>query len=139
MRLAVLAAAAVLPLLAAPPVGARQPETTRSRVEVTGCVKGSTLVERSVRIAGDDEVVRARRWRLRGAKAVMNRLKEHAGYEVQIVGETRKPNAGTAGRRRIGGVDVVIGGAPARNTRDPLPELPTIDVQSFERTGESCR
>jgi hypothetical protein len=114
-------------------------DPTHVQVEVTGCVKGSMLTETSLRVSTVDRESPSRRWRLRGPKATMKRLKEHAGQELQIVGSTKNPNSGLVlGGKRIGNTNIYIGSNRSTTSRDPLPEQPTIDVKSFEPTGEKC-
>ena len=134
-------------VLVALPIGIAAQETpedsdsTRLRVEVTGCAKGSTLTETNLRVStGDRQADPSRRWRLRGPKPLMKRLKEHAGQELQIVGTTKNPNSGIVlGGKRIGKTNIFIGSNPSNTSRDPVPEQPTIDITSFEPTGEKCR
>jgi hypothetical protein len=109
-------------------------------VEVTGCVKGSTLTETNLRVAGDSDHGPARKWRLRGPKGLMNQVKQHAGKELEIVGTTKTPDSGMGtGGARVGKTNIFIGGATPKTSRDPLPEQPTLDVTSFTPTGETCR
>ena len=120
---------------------AEKDDPSRSEVRVTGCVKGSTLVESNLRMqsAGADSMPE-RRWRLRGPKALMNDLKKQAGKELVVVGTTKNPSSGTVvGSKRIGKTNIYIGTNADASRREPLPELPTIDVASFEPTGETCR
>ena len=140
MRYLAMVALVVLPVGVAAQETADDQDTTRLKVEVTGCVKGSTLTETNLRVStvGREEGP-LRRWRLRGPKALMKKLKEHAGQELQIVGTTQNPNSGLVlGGNRIGNTNIYIGSNASRNSRDPLPEQPTIDVESFEPTGEKC-
>jgi len=95
--------------------------------EITGCVRGSVLTD-----------IGTRRWRLRGPRAVMNELKKHDRKQVRIVGTSKEAASGYGGRR-VGKTNIYIGGSTNTTGRDPLPEQPTIDVQSFELTGETCR
>lgn len=141
MRYLALLAAVVLPFTAVAQEKPPKEDPTRLEIEVTGCVKGSTLAETNLRVSTvDREENPARRWRLRGPKALMKQLKEHAGYELQIVGTTPNPNSGLViGSKRIGKSNIFIGTNTGKTARDPLPEPPTIDVKSFERTGETCR
>jgi len=139
-RIATAIAIAALPVLAAAQQGGEKQDPDRSRVEVTGCVKGSTLTETNLRISPGVDENPARRWRLRGAKELMNQLKKQAGQELQIVGTTKEPKSGLAtGGKRIGKSNIYVGAGPMSTARDPLPDLPTIDVESFEPTGEQCR
>jgi len=118
----------------------KQEDPNRSRVEVSGCVKGSMLTETNLRVTeGERDGNPARRWRLRGPKALMKQLKEQSQYELLIVGTTSNPRSGMViGSKRIGRTNIYIGGNPDRMSRDPLPEQPTIDVESFESTGATC-
>jgi hypothetical protein len=113
-------------------------DPSRTRVEITGCVKGSTLTETNLRIAGDKDDPPARKWRLRGPKDVMKQLKDLKGKELEITGTSKEPDPGMTGGKRIGKSNIYIGATPNPN-RDPLPEQPTLDVESFKPTGESCR
>jgi hypothetical protein len=139
MRTALALVLMALPLVVAAQEAPQKEDPSKSRVEVTGCVKGSTLTETNLRISdGGAAEGPARRWRLRGPKALMNRLKQHGDREVEIAGTMKSPDTMGSGRR-IGRTNIFIGGDPARTARDPLPDLPTIDVESFEVTGEQCR
>jgi len=126
MRILTVLAIATLPALAAAQ-DTKKTDPSRVKMEVFGCVKGSTLTENP-----------SRRWRLRGPKALMNRLKEQT-REVKVAGTTKTPQSGMAiGSTRVGKANIYIGGNAARTGRDPLPDLPTIDVEAFEITGETC-
>lgn len=136
MRIFISIAVAALPLVAA----AQEPkkdDPSKLSMEVTGCVRGSMLTETNVRVEGANEPGPARRWRLRGAKALMRQIKEHEGKELEITGTTKSRDAVTPGKR-IGRTNIFIGGDSSRTARDPLPEQPTIDVESFEPTGAAC-
>jgi hypothetical protein len=141
MRIAISCVIAALPLVAT----AQQPQTpekrdpSKARVEVTGCVRGSTLTETNLRVGGANDENPSRKWRLRGSKALMNQIKEHAGREIEIVGTTKSAESMVTAGRRIGKTNIYIGGDPNRTSRDPLPDLPTIDVERFVATGEQCR
>jgi hypothetical protein len=141
MRIAAAFLAAALPVAVMAQADQRD-DPSRTRVEVTGCVKGSTLTETSLHAA---EPVRdegpVRRWRVRGPKALMRQMKDYAGKELRIAGTTKDPRAGLVlGAKRIGRSNVYIGGNVDNGaTRDPLPEQPTVDVESFEATGAVCR
>ncbi|MGH9347261.1 MAG: hypothetical protein ACRD26_08335 [Vicinamibacterales bacterium] len=141
MRIAAAIAVAALPVVVA--AAADDPKKDapgKTRVEVTGCVKGSTLTETSLRVSGVRDENPARRWRLRGPKALMNRIKKHAGKELEITGTTTHLQAGRViGSTRIGKTNIYIGGQARNAGRDPLPEQPTIDVEAFDPTGEACR
>lgn len=145
MRLAAFFAIIALPLASAAQENKDKDKGTedpnRTRVELTGCVKGSTLTETNLRMSpAVREEVSTRRWRLRGSKTLMRQLKEHTGKELEVVGTTKNPQSGmVVGSTRIGKTNIYIGGNTDRNARDPLPEIPTIDVESFEPTGETCR
>lgn len=120
-------ALAALPLLA-PAQERPKDDPNRTRVEVTGCVKGSTLTENP-----------ARRWRLRGPKPLMRDLKKQAGSRLLVAGTTKNPHSGIMiGSTRVGRTNIYIGNNPGAPARDPLPEQPTIDVESFKPTGEKC-
>ena len=142
MRIAAALLAATLPVAAAAQSG--KPDAPgRERVEVTGCVKGSTLTETNLHMPEPSVPAEnpARRWRIRGSKALMRQLKEQSGKELRIVGTTKDPRSGLVlGSKRIGRSNIYIGGNVDRGAgRDPLPEQPTIDVETFEATGAACR
>jgi hypothetical protein len=140
MPVVISLAIAALPLIAAaqqPPPDKQDP--SKARVEVTGCVRGSTLTETNLRVGGANDENPARRWRLRGSKALMNQIKEHASREIEIVGTTKSAESMVTAGRRIGKTNIYIGGDASRTARDPLPDLPTIDVERFAPTGEQCR
>ena len=133
---------AIAPLLLGHAAQASQdrPKSDDTRVEVAGCVKGSTLTETNLRVAGTkEESSPARRWRLRGSKALMKHIKEHAGKELEITGTSKNPQSGLViSDRRVGNTRIMIGTTPGGSRPDPLPELPTIDVEAFKPTGEMC-
>lgn len=117
---------ALMPALSAQE--AKKTDASRTQMEVIGCVKGSTLTENP-----------SRRWRLRGPKPLMNQIKEQGQREMKIVGTTKNPQSGMAiGGTKVGKANIYIGGNTSKTARDPLPDLPTIDVESFELTGETC-
>ena len=136
MRLALLLVLAFAPAVEEPAT-VQETEADKPRLEVTGCVKRSILRETTLG-AGETSFHVARRWRVRGSKPLMRRIKDHDGQELVIVGTTKNPES-NAGGRRIGRMPIYIGGTPNDNSRDPLPELPTIDVQTVEPTGNPCR
>jgi hypothetical protein len=139
MRIALSLVIAALPVAFAAQERPPKQDPSKSEVRVTGCAKGSTLTETNLRVAGITDQNPVRRWRLRGPKAVMNQVKQHEGREVEIVGTTKNVDSMATAGRRIGKTNIYVGGDPNRTTRDPLPELPTIEVESFEPTGEACR
>jgi hypothetical protein len=135
--LLVLAVVPALMMVQGPPA---KDNSGSMQMQVTGCVKGSTLTETNLRVSGAQEENPTRRWRLRGPKALMNQIKEHAGKELEIVGKTKTPDSGMVmGGKRIGKTNIYIGGNVSKTARDPVPEQPTLDVESFEPTGETCR
>jgi hypothetical protein len=139
MRIAAALLVALLPLVAAAQER-KNDDPNKTNVDVRGCVKGSVLTETSLSLSGGtvDEHP-ARRWRLRGPKKLMTEIKALKGQELQIVGATKNHPSGMAiGGARIGTANIGIGN-PNPSARDPLPEQPTIDVESFTTTGESCR
>jgi hypothetical protein len=131
MRIPAAFTALVVGIALAPPASAqdtKKPDASRTQMEVIGCVKGSTLTENP-----------SRRWRLRGPKALMNQIKEQGHREMKIAGTTKNPQSGMAvGSTRVGKANIYIGGNTSKTARDPLPDLPTIDVESFEVTGDTC-
>jgi hypothetical protein len=140
MRTALVLAALACPLAAwSAPQGEEKQDQAKPSIEITGCVRGSTLTETPSRLEGA-EPGPTRRWRLRGDKALMKRIKEQEGRELEIRGSIRDDSAASAGRR-IGKTNIYIGGDPnsTARARDPLPDLPTIDVRAVEPTGDSCR
>lgn len=140
MRIAAAIAVAALPILVAAADDPKKDAPGKTRVEVTGCVKRSTLTETGLRVSGVRDENRARRWRLRGPKALMNQIKKHAGKELEITGTTTHLQSGRMiGSTRIGRTNIYIGGQGGNAGRDPLPEQPTIDVEAFDPTGEACR
>ena len=141
MRIIAFIAIAALPFVAAAQERGNEPvKEGRIRVAVSGCIKGSTLTETNLRLEPGGDGNPARRWRLRGSKELMKKVKAEGNRELEIVGTTKDPDSAMAmGGRRIGKSNIYIGGGPLSSARDPLPELPTIDVESFEPTGETCR
>lgn len=130
MRTAAVLVIAMLPAVAAAQDTSEKKDPSRARVEATGCVKGSILTQTDS----------ALRWRIRGPKALMKQIKEHSGRELAIVGSTKNAQTGMViGNTRIGKTNIYIGNSSGSMGRDPLPEPPTIDVESFKATGESCR
>ena len=137
MRTTILVVFAFVPALAT----AQEPpkdDPSRTRVEITGCVKGSTLTETNMRVPGERDDPPARKWRLRGPKDLMKQIKDQSGKQIEVTGTSKEPDSGMIGGKRIGKSNIYIGATPNAN-RDPLPEQPTLDVESFKPTGESCR
>lgn len=143
MRIAValaVAALAALPVVLAAQEAAQKPDPSKLEMKLTGCVRGTTLTETNLRIAGATDEGPTRRWRLRAPKSLIKLIKQHEGRELEIAGTTKNRDSMTAAGTRIGKTNIYIGGDTNRTAmRDPLPELPTIDVESFEPTGEQCR
>ena len=144
MRITIALVVAALPAVLAVALAAQEgtPKADPSKLEMklTGCVKGTTLTETNLRIAGATDESPTRRWRLRAPKSLMKQIKQHEGRELEIAGTTKNPESMTTAGKRIGKTNIYIGGDTSRAPmRDPLPELPTIDVESFEPTGEQCR
>lgn len=133
-------AIAVLPVAVLAQEKAQQSDPSKLEIKLTGCVRGATLIETNFRVPGATDESPMRRWRLRAAKSLMKQIKQHEGRELEIVGTTKTAESTATGGRRIGNSNIYIGGDASRTTlRDPLPDLPTIDMQSFEPTGEPCR
>ena len=140
MRTALALAALALPLTAwSAQEQPKKQDPSRSEVEVTGCVRGSMLTETNLRIAGAADEQPTRRWRLRGPKSLMNQIKQHEGRELAIEGTTKNAESASVAGKRIGKTNIYIGGDPQRTSREPLPDLPTIEVERFDLTGEQCR
>jgi predicted porin len=141
MRIPTLLTIAALPVIASAQQSQapQKHDPSKAPVEVTGCVRGSTLTETNLRVGGANDENPTRRWRLRGSKTLMNQIKQQAGREIQIVGTTKSFESMATAARRIGKTNIYIGGDANRTARDPLPDLPTIDVERFEPTGEQCR
>jgi predicted porin len=139
MRIAIALALAWLPIAIAAVDAAQKQDPSKIEVKVTGCVRGSTLTETNLRVEGATDENPARRWRLRGSKALINQIKQHGDRELEIAGTTKTAESMVTAGRRIGKTNIFIGGDTSRTNRDPLPDLPTIDVESFELTGEVCR
>ena len=139
VRIAASIAMATLPLALAAQDTPKKEDPSKLQVEVTGCVRGSTLVETSLAAASVPDEQPSRRWRLRGPKAVMRQLKEHEGKVLKIVGTMKNPELMATAGRRVGKTNIFIGGDASKTQRDPLPELPTVDVEAFDPTGEKCR
>jgi hypothetical protein len=139
MRYFALVTIAVLPVVVAAQDKPEKKDATR--VEVSGCVKGSTLTETNLHVSGGTRAENpARRWRLRGPKAVMRQLKEQAGKELTLIGTTKEAESGLViGQTRLGKARIYVGSNIGKTAAEQLPELPTIDVESFEPTGEKCR
>jgi len=140
MRIAAIALIlAALPLALIAQEKPEKSDPSKMHVEVTGCLRGSTLTETNLRIAGANDEQPSRKWRVRASKALMNQLKKESARELTIVGTTKSAESMVTGGKRIGKTNIFIGGDTNRTARDPLPDLPTIDVESFEPTSETCR
>ena len=113
----------------------------KPRVEVTGCVKNSMLIETGLRgSGGGTNESSTRRWRLRGPKALMKQLKAARDQELTIVGTSNEPKSGLLiGQTKIGDARIYIGTNPSKTYSEPVPDLPTIDIESFKSTGDRCR
>ena len=140
MPIAVSLLIASLPLVLAAQDREQKDDPSKLEIKLTGCARGSTFTETNLRLPDVSEEGPSRRWRLRGPKPLMKRIKEHEGREIEIAGTMKTAESSGAGGKRIGKTNIYIGGDPNRTTnRDPLPELPTIDIVSFEPTGEACK
>lgn len=127
-------------VLASPVAGqdrAPKDDPSKVRVEITGCLRGSTFTETQRRIGGQDGLPE-RKWRVRGPKPLMKQMKDQSDRELQVTGTTRSAASSPTGGRRIGRTSIYIGGDVNRTGRDPLPDVPTIDAESFTTTGEVC-
>jgi hypothetical protein len=125
----------------------KEPPQDSSRVSVTGCVRGRSLIT-SPRSA--EETVSAisagRRFRLSGKKKLVDEIRAHKGQLVAVTGLVKKSQLspatsgvplGGSGRVRIGG------GPPNRDptldpARDPLVNEPVMDVESWRGLPEPC-
>jgi hypothetical protein len=138
MRVVALFAIAAIPL-AVSAQDTPKTDPNRTAIEVIGCVKGSVLQQVTLSETGERQPHQSLRWRLRAPKALMKQIKSFAGKELEITGSTKNPPAGVPiGSSRVGRTDIYIGNPQGTGGRDPLPESPTIDVESFKVTGERC-
>ena len=112
-----------------------------TRLSIAGCAHGRVFT------VGRDpdseshavELEEGMKLRLEGAKKVLNDIKAREGSMVEISGLMKKseviqPGIGMAGGKvRITPVNPI-----GRNTYDPGPQIPVIDVESYRLLNSSC-
>ena len=112
-----------------------------TRLSIAGCAHGRVFT------VGRDpdseshavELEEGMKLRLEGAKKVLNDIKAREGSMVEISGLMKKseviqPGIGMAG----GKVRITPENPIGRNTYDPGPQIPVIDVESYRLLNSSC-
>ena len=137
-----------LALIAGPVLYAQEGKVPKdsSRVSIPGCAKGRAFI---VAASPEHEPVRSdvesgRRFRLSGAKTVLNEFKLHERSMVEVTGLVRTSQLAGPGGVAIAGGRIRIGGGTPQNPiysdarRDPLYNVVVIDVESWRQLPESC-
>jgi hypothetical protein len=116
-----------------------------SRISVTGCTTDRTFI---VTPRSEAEPVQAtlrpgRRFRLSGAKKILEEIKKQEGMLVEITGLVRKSDLTEtgvrAGRVRIGGGPPRAPMGGSNNVgRDPMYDEAVMDVEAWRPLPESC-
>jgi hypothetical protein len=124
----------------------RVPEDSQL-VSINGCAKNGNFIvgERREDQPGSLEIEPGRRFRLEGAKKLLNDIKAHQRTAMQVTGLIRKVDVnGPQGVGVLGG-RVRIGGArvpqdPISNpARDPAYNQAVIDVRSWKALTGDCK
>ena len=111
------------------------------RVTIPGCAKDRLFVVeqpegREIAASG---IGPGRRFRLSGARRVLDDIKKHEGSMVEITGLVRKTDVNGGGGWRVLGGRVRIGGATPRDpVRAPMYNQIVIDVEGFQLLPDSC-
>ena len=116
-----------------------------SRISIPGCATDRQFV---VSPPPEDEPIRSdvqpgRRFRLNGAKAVLDAIERREGTMIEITGLVRKSQLAGPGGISIAGGRVRIGGVPqspmSDASRDPMYNVVVIDVESWRQLAGSCQ
>ena len=112
-----------------------------TRLSISGCAHGRVFT------VGRDpnaethavELEEGMKVRLEGAKKVLNEIKAQEGSMVELSGLMKKsevvqPGIGVAG----GKIRITPVSPMGRNTYDPGPQMPVIDVESYRLLNSSC-
>ena len=134
----------LLPVLLAVASVAAQEErpvpSDSSRVRIAGCARDRAFVVDvpQGRESASNGIAPGRRFRLSGARNVLDDIRRREGSMVEITGLVRKSDLAGPGGVRLFGGRVRIGGAPPRDRNDPMYNQVVIDVESFQLLPDSC-
>ena len=139
----VAAAACALCLAGAVSAQERPVPDDSARVSIPGCAKGRVLIAAPApeHEPAQVEIEPGRRFRLNGAKDVLNDIKKREGQMIEVTGLVRKAALKGPGGIPIAGGRVRIGaGLPAGNpTRTPGGYgQAVLDVEGWRLLGENC-
>ena len=117
-----------------------------SLVSINGCAKNGNFVvgERREDQPGTLEIAPGRRFRLAGAKKLLNDIKAHQRSVLQVTGLIRKSDLAGPGGIPLAGGRVRIGGTAMPDalgdpSRNPSYNQPTIDVRSWKELTGECK
>jgi hypothetical protein len=117
----------------------------RGEIEVVavGCVSGTTLTETNLnRNPSNGAENPARRWRLRLSKEQERALKEIGPNQVEVVGyanERELESATLTKSARVGLGRAYVGVGSSRTAAPDRVATPTLRVESFRQTRDTCR
>lgn len=112
-----------------------------TRLSIAGCAHGRVFtVGRDPNLETHSvELEEGMKLRLEGNKKALDDIKAHEGSMVEITGLMKKsevvqPGIGVAG----GKVRITPVSPMGRNTYDPGPQVPVVDVESYRLLNSSC-
>jgi hypothetical protein len=140
---------AVALLVTGNPIAAQEREVPKDseRISIPGCARGRTFIvgERAEHEPVRSDVAAGRRFRLNGPKKILDEIKAHESYMVEVTGLVRKSQLGDPGGVTIAGGRVRIGGQMPRAgvgdpTREPMNYNEVVmDVESWRQLEPECR
>jgi len=120
------------------------PKDGRDVVVVRGCVESGTLT--SVTSADGEATgdgATGLTYRIAGSRALGKQLRrDHEGHTEEITGRIKGEQAprSTVRTTQVGKIGVVVGAAPggAGPNAPRVPEMPSIEVESFKHLDNQC-
>ena len=116
------------------------------RVTIPGCARNRsfTVGERSETETVRSDIAPGRLLRLNGSKKLLDDIKAHQAYMIQLTGLVRKSQVAGPGGVSVAGGRVRIGGAQPQApiysdpARDPQYDAVVIDVESWQPLPGEC-
>jgi len=114
------------------------------RIAIPGCARGRSFV---VGESSEHEPVRStiqpgRRFRLAGAKKILDEIKARESSKIEVTGLVRKSQVNGPGGVAIAGGRIRIGGglpqSPMGSGRDPMYDEVVMDVEAYRVLPDSC-
>jgi hypothetical protein len=141
-----LLAAWILLAAAVPGAQERQPPKDSSRISITGCVRGRSLI--ATARSGEEPVsgpaLLGQRYRLSGPKKMLSEIRSKSNF-VEVTGLVKTSQlaqsgvpVGKSGRLVFGGGTQHRDPTQVDPRRDPLVNEPVLDVESWRPLPESC-